>query len=244
MPLSGRIINVLAVPGEVFEGVRVAPPSTANWFVPALISVLIGWIGAWVIFAQPSVQQQLAELSQQAVEKQVEKMKASEEQAERMREAAEKFGSIGQKVSVVAAPLLMSFASPFVWGGFLWLVGKKVLKGDFHYMKAVEVVGLSNMVTIVEAIIKTSLIVIMGSLWAAPTLGLLVRDFDPQNPVHGILNALNIMTFWLLAVRASGLAKLARVGFGKAAAWVFGIWFAYTAFFMGIAFGLQAAFNR
>ena len=36
------------------------------------------------------------------------------------------------------------------------------------------------------------------------------------------------MTFWLLAVRAMGLARLSGVSFIKAALWVFGIWAAYT----------------
>ena len=74
----------------------------------------------------------------------------------------------------------------------------------------------------------------LGNIYAAPGLMLLVKDFDPQNTVHGLLGILNVMTFWVLAVRAIGLARLSGASFAKAAAWVFGIWAAYTGFFIGL----------
>ena len=52
------------------------------------------------------------------------------------------------------------------------------------------------------------------------------------------------MTFWLLAVRAIGLARLSGVSFAKAAVWVFGIWAAYTGFFIGLGALVQAAVQQ
>jgi hypothetical protein len=111
-------------------------------------------------------------------------------------------------------------------------------------MKAVEVVGLANMIGVLDVIVRTLLIVGMGNLYAAPSLGLLVKDFDPQNPVHSLLAVVNVMTFWLLAVRAIGLARLSGASFAKAALWVFGIWAAYTGFLIGLGALAQAAFKR
>jgi VIT1/CCC1 family predicted Fe2+/Mn2+ transporter len=111
-------------------------------------------------------------------------------------------------------------------------------------MKAVEVVGLANMVSVLEVIVKTLLIVGLGNLYATPSLVLLVKDFDPQNTVHSLLAIVNVMTFWLLAVRAVGLARLSGVSFTKAAVWVFGIWAAYTGCFVGLGLLAKAAFSR
>ncbi len=117
-------------------------------------------------------------------------------------------------------------------------------KGNFPYMKAVEVVGLANMIGVLDVIVKTLLIVGLGNLYASPSLVLLVKEFDPQNPVHSLLAVVNVMTFWLLAVRAIGLARLSGASVAKAALWVFGIWAAYTGLLVGLGALAQAAFKR
>lgn len=140
MSLGARLSNVFAAPGEVFDDVRLRPVKFANWLIPGLILVVVSWIGAWVIFSQPSIQQQLAEFSDAAVQKQAERMKASPEQAEQMRAAAAKLGGIGQKIGAVATPLITAFVFPMIWGAYLWLVGNKILHARFEFMKAVEIV--------------------------------------------------------------------------------------------------------
>jgi hypothetical protein len=111
-------------------------------------------------------------------------------------------------------------------------------------MKGVEVAGLSGMICVLESIVRPLLIMVMGSLYASPGLALFVTPFNPQNPVHGLLAAVNIMTFWVLAVRAIGLARLSGAGFGKAAAWVFGLWILEIGVLAGFGFAMQATFNR
>jgi hypothetical protein len=123
-------------------------------------------------------------------------------------------------------------------------VGTKALKAEFPYMKAVEFVGLGNMVGVLAAIVETLLRVGLGDYFASPGLMFLVKNFDPQNPVHSLLAVVNVMTFWLLAVRAMGLARLSGASFAKAVAWVFGVWVAYTGLFVGLAFLAKSAFKR
>jgi VIT1/CCC1 family predicted Fe2+/Mn2+ transporter len=106
-------------------------------------------------------------------------------------------------------------------------------------MKAVEVAGLANMIGVLEAIVRPLLVVGLGNLYASPSLVLAVKDFDPQNTVHGLLAAVNVMTFWLLAVRSLGLARLSGASFAKAAAWMFGIWAALTALMVGLVLAVR-----
>jgi hypothetical protein len=242
--LSGRLFNVFATPGDVFQEVKTARVSAANWVVPALILIVVSWVSSWLIFSQDSIKHQLSEITDQAVQKQIEKSHMSEQQAEQSRAIGEKWAQIMAKVAAVLVPVFGGFVTPFFWGLILWLVGAKVLKGDFPFMKAVEVVGLVNMVSVLDVIVRTLLIIGLGNLYAAPGLVLLVKDFDPQNTVHGLLSLVNLMTFWLLVLRAMGLARLSSVSFAKAALWIFGIWAGYNAFFIGLGMLMKAMFKR
>lgn len=111
-------------------------------------------------------------------------------------------------------------------------------------MKAVEVVGLANMIIVLDSVLRTLLVVVMGNLYASASPAMFVKNFNPQNTLHALLLYINVMTFWLLAVRAVGLARLARTSFVKAALWVFGMWIAYNGFFFGLSLAVQAMLKR
>ena len=241
--LMGRLANVYAAPGEVFDQVKASPPSTANWLTPVLIFIVVGWVGGWLVFSQASIKQQLRDIQEQAIQKQVDKGRLSQKQADSAMQVGEKFGSIGAVVGVAVGVPFAAFASPLLWGLMVWLVGVKVLKGNFTYMKALEVAGLANMIGVLDSIVKTLLILIMGNLFASPGLALLVKQFDPQNPLHSVLAAISVMTFWALAVKAIGLSRLSGASFGKAAVWIFVIWAAWTGLMIGIGAAFRAAFG-
>jgi hypothetical protein len=144
MSLGARLVNVLAAPGEVFDQVKQAKVSAANWVVPALLLIAISWLGTWLVFSQDSINQQLREITDNAIEKQVQKNHMSEQQAEQARAVGAKFGAIGTKISAAVAPVFIGFITPFWWGLILWLIGTKALKGSFSYMKGVELAGLAG----------------------------------------------------------------------------------------------------
>ncbi len=244
MSLGSRLLNVFPTPGDVFEEVKAAPETAANWLVPALILIAVSWVGVVVIFSQPSIKQQLSELTEQAVQRQINSSHLSEQQAEQARAMGEKWAGLSSQVFAGLAPVVGGLVAPFLWGLIVWLLGAQFFEGHFPYMKAVEVVGLANMVSVLDVIVRTLLIVGLGNLYASPGPVLLVKQFDPQNPLHSVLGALNVMTLWLLAVRAIGLARLSGVSFARAAVWVFGIWAAYTGFFIGIGALFQAGIKQ
>jgi len=243
MSLTGRLMNVFAAPGEVFSEIKTVPPQVANWLTPAILLIVVSWVSAWLIFSQASVQQQISDISNKAIDKQVEKGKLSGAQAEQARAAAEKFGSIGYKIGAAVVPVLTAFATPF-WGGLiLWLVGSFALKAPFPYLKAVEIAGLANMILVLDVVVRTMLILITGNLFATLSLSLAIKDFDPQNSFHSMLTMMNVMAIWLLAIRSIGLARLTGASVGKAAAWVFGIWIVLTGIMIGFGAAMKAAFG-
>lgn len=240
--LMGRLFNVFATPGEVFDEVKAALPTATNWLVPALILMFVGWIGSALVLSQPAIQQQLSEIVEKGVRAQLEKAHMPKEKLEQVLPVAEKWAGIMTYVSSFAGPPVAAFLTPFGWGLIVWLIGSKIHKGNFGYLKAVEVVGLGSMISVLDAVVKTLLIITMSNLFAAPGLTLLVKDFNPQNPSHALLAMANVMTIWVLAVRSIGLARLARISLAKAMAWIFGIWLAYSGLFIAMsAFGQMMA---
>jgi hypothetical protein len=244
MSLAARLANVFVSPGEVFEQVKNAPACTANWLAPALLVVFVGWVGGMLVFSQPSIQQQASDVASKGIEQQIEKMHMSESDAERTRQMGEKWTGITQKIGMLAVPVFSGFVTPFFWGLIVWLVGTYALKGSFTYMKAVEVAGVGNMVLVLASIVGTLLILTTNNLFATPSPALLLKDTDPQKPAYALLALVNAMSFWALGIRSSGLARLAGASFAKAAAWVFGIWIAYTGALTGVGLGARALFSR
>ena len=237
MSLGARLFNVFATPGEVYDQVKAAPFAASNWLVPALLLVLVSWLGMGLVLSQPAIKQQLTEITDKQLEKSAQKANLSAERAEQMRHFAE----LSTKVVLFAGPVIQAFGFPLIWGLYVWLAGNHLMSGSFGYLKAVEAVGLSNMIAVLEALVRSLLIVVTASLFATPSLALLVKDFDPQNPQHAAFALVNVMSLWLLVVRSIGLARLAGGSIARAALWVFGFWILYTGFFWGVGAAARAA---
>ena len=240
MSLAARLGNIFAAPGEVFEAIKGRPSSPANWLVPAILYSLLGVIGFWLAFSQPAIQQQIHEMTAKTMDKQFAKMKLPPEKAEEARAQAEKFGGMIMRISTYGGVVIEGFASPFLWGLFIFLVGSKAFKAPIGYMKAVEVAGLSKMIDVLGVLIGKLLAIVTSNFMATPSLVLLIKEFDPQNPLHVAAVAADVMVLWMLAVRAIGLSKLANVSFAKAAAWVFGIWLTYSGLTIGASLAAQS----
>ena len=225
-------MNVLAAPGEVFAGIKATPPSVANWLVPVLIFAVIGTISVCIMFAQPAIQQTVRDQQVKALDKQVQQGKITQAQEDQALQMLAIVGSI----SIV----IYGFASIFGWALVLWLAGRWLLKTQFDYRKALEVAGLSSIISALGMVITTLLAVILGRLYAGPSLALLVGDFDPTNRGHLLLGAVNGINLWHAGVLAIGLAKLSGKPTVKTATVVFGFWVLIELLLIGIGLGQWA----
>jgi Yip1 domain len=243
MSLWARLVNIFVTPGEVFDSLKAAPPSTPNWLVPAAILILISWIGGVIVFSQDSVNQQLRDITAKAVEKQIQKTHMPPAQAERARAAGEKYGSIGARIGGFTAPVFIALVTPFWYGLIIWL-GAKVLGSNMAFMSAVEATGLTLMIAVLHSVIRTLLIIATGNLYASPSLVLLVKDYDPQQITHGLLGLTDVMVLWVLGLRSLALARLSGRSFVKSAGWVFGIWAIMTGGMLSFGYAMQAIFNK
>ena len=58
MSLAAKLLNVFAVPGEVFNDVKTTPRMVSNWLVPVVLGALVGAVWAVLQLSQPTFQKQ------------------------------------------------------------------------------------------------------------------------------------------------------------------------------------------
>lgn len=225
MSLAGKLMNIFAAPGDVFDEIKAAPPRAANWLIPVLIYAVVGVISVCILFAQPAIRQTIHDQQVKALDKQVQLGKMTQAQEDQALQVMEKF--VGPTMLAVFGSVAMvtySFVSIFVWALALWLLGRWLLKARFDYLKAVEVAGLATVILVLGLILSTLLAVILGRLYVGPSLALWVDDFDPTKRGHLLLGAANVVYFWHTGVLAIGLAKLSGKPATQAMLIVFGYW--------------------
>jgi hypothetical protein len=246
--LIARLMNVFAMPGEVFAEVKASAHSAGNWLVPALVGSVVGVISVFTVLSQPAIQQQLHEQQDQAIEKRLDKMvkagQLTRQQADQQKDVAAKFmGPTVMKISGAIAATFWSFARVFLWALVLWLLGLWLLKVRFGYLKALEIAGLAGMIGVLGTLVKLLLQVNLSNLASSPSLAIAVKNFDGRNPWHLVLAGLNVFDLWELAVMALGLARLARVPFARAGFPVFGVWMIWSSAMIAFAAAMQRLFG-
>jgi hypothetical protein len=111
------------------------------------------------------------------------------------------------------------------------------MKATSPYMKVVEVVGLTFFIATLESVVTTILAIGMNTMFASPSLALLISDFSVENRMHLLAASMNVFTFWTLAVTSIGLARLFQKDLPKVLVLVFALWILWTLFKV---FGLTA----
>jgi len=234
MSLAARLMNVFAIPSDVFEEVKDARHTVANWLVPVLIGSVVGVISILVVFSQPDIKQQMREKQSAAMAKKFDEMvkanKITREQADRQIEALERFmGPTMMMISGSVTIVAWSFARIFFWALVLWLTGRLLLKAQLAYMKTAEIVGLATMIGVLGVIVKTLLQVNFGNPSASPSLALTVGQFDEKNIVHVMLAMVNLFDLWEVGVMGAGLARLAGATWTRATLPVLLVWLLVSA---------------
>lgn len=228
--LISRMANMFAAPGDVFDEIKHTRTRFADWMVPVLLGCLIGIIYSFVVFSQENILHGIREAQDKEMQKQVDAGKMSRQQADQALEMMQKFtGPAMMKVFGSVAAIVMSFVMTFLVGTVIWLLGNKVFKGDFSFMKAVEITALSGVINLLGGIVAMLVAVLMGNMAITPGPALLVHDFNAANRLHALLAQLNVMTIWWAAVLALGLARVSGSAYWKAAAWTFGVWAVFVA---------------
>ena len=124
--LAGRLFNVFAAPGDVFDEVKSAKTQTTTWLVPVLLSCLIGIIYSVVVFSQDSIVHSIREAQETAVQKQVAAGIITQQQADQAASFMEIFSSpTVLKIIGSIGAVIGGFAYVFLIALALFLIGAK-----------------------------------------------------------------------------------------------------------------------
>jgi hypothetical protein len=239
MPFTEKLTNIFASPGELFENVRTTGPTTSNWLIPWMIFVAVAIAMSLLVVNNPSLADQLGATIREKFDQQVQEGKMTQEQADQTYEQFAKPGSIFFTLMQIGGITVGSLAALFAIGLLYWLVGKSAMGATVQYMKVIEVVGLTFFIGTLEQIVTTFLIFAADSIYATPSLGIFVSDFDIDNKLHVVLSKINAFTFWDLSVVSVGLSKLFQRDFPKVLVLVFALWILWSllTLFTGFTFG-------
>ncbi len=241
--LFGRLFNVFAAPGELFEEIRRSKPSHSNWVVPLILSICAGVLFSVVVFSQPDIVASVFEQQEAVVMAKVDAGNISQEQADKSIEAMRQFqsgkllmifGSLGAGFGTIIFFVILSL--------LIWLLTSKILKGGIPLVKAFELVGLAGMINVLGALVTMLIVLLKGSILAGPNAAILLGSFDQASYLHQFLSALGVMTIWYLVVLSIGASKLSGRTIGVAAIWIFGVW-AVVRFGMAIGSAWWAQFQ-
>ncbi len=207
--LLARLLNVFAIPSQVFAEVNASQTRKANWLVPVLLASLVGMLTAFILFSQPAVVEQVTAQQAKLFGEYVKSGLINQAQAD---EALKTYSSpavlkTGRSLIAAAGSLL----GVLWWGFVLWLLGRLFLKTKFPYHKAVEVAGLASMISLLGSIV-TLLLTVNFSNPAATHLVTALSDAKSEAHAFPLAVALNLFGFWFIGVTAAGLARLAGVG--------------------------------
>ncbi len=229
MPFTERMVNIFAAPGELFDNVRLTPPTATNWLIPMLLFIVVAFIMSQIMFMNPSLVSQMTELMRKGIDDAVVQGRMTQDQADQAA-AFTKPGSTMFMIQQVLGLIIISPVALFLLSLVYWLLGKWAMKGTAPYIKVVEVVGLTFFISIVESIVSTMLMNLMDSITASPSLALFVSNFNVEDKLHMALAKVNIFTFWDLSVISIGLSRLFQRDLPKVLVLVFALWILWSAF--------------
>ena len=247
-PLLARLMNVIAIPGRVFEEVRVSRHSVWNWLVPAPLYALSLALFTVAVTSMPSNQkwfgEQMATMraGQSAdMADSVKSGKATQADADRMLAFTDAISSPRVlKIAGLVVGLGFGVVRVFWWAFVLWILARTVFKLPVPFGKTLEVAGLSSVAATLGNLLLLALLVNFGESFSGGGVSLVVEDMASTSRQMLVAVAMNGMNFWLIALLGVGLARLAGLPWARGVFLLAAYWIA-TEFLM---LALGAGFAR
>lgn len=227
--VPGRMVNVFGVPGQVFEDVLRSRPDPGNWLWPALLGLLVGFVGGWMLWAHPAVRQGLVERQRATLERRVESGALAREEADqRLRRMEEIMASAPVRGMAAGAAGVGSGLRFLFWGALLWGVGRWAFGVGVPWGRCCELAGLASLVGVMGQVLELMLLV--------PVEAPRPEITDPAQVVPvaasrgswvlGLVQGL--FGFWQVAVMGVALSKLTGVQWIRALWVLLGLWLVWV----------------
>jgi hypothetical protein len=213
-PLGDTITDVFTSPSEVFQRLKGTAPKPTLWTVPLITSIIAVILLVVIGYMNESLKAQRMDATRITFEQRVAEGKMTQEQADKTIEGMEKGGIIILVVQIVAVAIVMSILF-FLYTLLLWLPNKYILKSTIGYGKHLEMFGIVNWIGILGIIVSILLMLALNSIYAQPSLALLVyQNFDISNSSHKIMALINFFGIWQTIVIGIALQKFSAKSTG------------------------------
>ncbi len=227
------ITGMFTEPGETFESISKVNKKN-YWILPLIIVIIAGVISTFLFTMDEQLtdkvfQQQKEKIISQ-MEESVKSGKMSREQADVSIEQSLKFvspKSVLFQVFGYIGTIVMPFVILFLLS-LVYLVIFKIMKTDFEYVKLLNVIGLSMIVTAIGSIVAIVLSIIVGD-FTNLSPGLILNESMVGKGLYSFLSKLDVFTIWFFVLMAIGLSKITKIELKKSYIIVFSIWIVYVA---------------
>lgn len=206
--LRQKGFNIFVSPSDVFDEVIASPPKLANWRTPTLLVCLFTVISMELGNSHGQSSATIDHLTKSGT------ITVAQAQA-----------LAGTWPLLSALLVCIATFAGTCWSAFvLWFIGRMFLKVRFPYLKALETVGLTGIISVLGTVTTILLITASDDPAARPALSILLPKLDHTRSFYQILETLDFFHLWSTAVLAIALSRLGNVTFKEAAFWVFGYW--------------------
>lgn len=215
-PLFARLLNVIAVPGHVFEEVRRSRHSAGNWLLTLPTYALSLGLFAAAVFSTPTIQSMFEQVklewrkaqSEQLTE-QVKAKRITQADADETMRLLEFIARPDvAKLFAAGTGCVVGIARILWWALVIRFLAAAALRTRVSFGKAMEVVGLASVVAIVGNLAIVTLAVDFGKTFSSEGFTLTVNDFARSGNQVVVALLQNGLNFWLVAVLGTGLARL------------------------------------
>ena len=183
-----------------------------------------------------SMMHEMMKMQSKAMDQQVARGKITREDADKFEKASQSWMPMAMKIGGSISMLMYAFGVPFFWGFLTWLLGTKVFKADFEYMKGVEAAGLASVIYALAALLG-SLVSLSFNKMISLTPAYFMGEVDPTNKAYLAMAALNPFYIWFVVVVAVSISVLAGVSLKKPVMWLLGLWVLHRAILIAIGMG-------
>ena len=188
MSVGGRILRVFYAPSETFEAVA-EQRSVADWLLPTALVAVVIFVSTYLT-------------SSIYVTEALEKMPAGQPNVEGTGEAMRIGG-------LVAAPV-MTFVMLFIGAAIYLLVGK-LLGGLLGYSHCLPIVAYTSLISIIQHIVKTPLVLATGTMDVQTGLGMFLSEEAQKSFGGHLLSLIDPFVVWMVVVAGLGLSIVGQI---------------------------------
>ena len=205
--LVSRMIRTFYAPGETFESLA-RKRSTADWLVPAILSIVIVTVAAVLVLPVTT------EFNQEVMQQRMKGMSAEE------REVVEQYQTqdIMQASTLIVTPIIL-FLFLFLFAAFYLVMGK-LLGGLLSYGQVLAIVAYAGLITIPQQVVKTLLILAKEAPVVQIGLGIFLSEGALQTFSGRLLSLIDPFVVWSIVITGLGLSIIGQLERSKAYAGV------------------------